>query len=292
MALEDRYEPGRRDLLRVTLAQVDCRLGDVEANLCRANEVLTQALEDRADLVVFPELSLTGYTQGRVSEDVSLDADDSRIGPLLCRNGDTAMVVGFSEAGRLHTYNSAAYIGPTVRHVHRKLYLPTYGTFEERKHFSPGQAMRAFDTPFGPMAILICNDLWQPMLPFLAVQDGARVLLIPSNSSRTGFPGAADMQREWRDINRFYARMLESYVIFVNRVGTEDELGFWGGSQVVDPWGEILFEAPLDEPAVMTVEIDLQRVRLRRREMPLVKEARLALLAREIERLSAEGGDL
>ncbi len=279
-------------ILRVTLAQVDCTLGDVEANLRRADEVLSQAVEERADLVVFPELSLTGYTVGRVSEDVSLDADDSRIGPLLRRNGDTAMVVGFSEAGRLHTYNSAAYLSPSVRHVHRKLYLPTYGSFEERKHFSPGQAMRAFDTPFGPMAILICNDLWQPMLPFLAVQDGARVLLIPANSSRGGFPGSADMQREWRDINRFYARMLESYVIFVNRVGNEEELGFWGGSQIVDPWGEILFEAPLDEPAVATVEIDLNRVRRRRREMPLVKEARLALLAREIERLSAEGGDL
>ncbi len=283
----------RGDVLRVTLAQVDCTLGDVEANLRRAGEVLAQAHEEQADLVVFPELSLTGYSVGQVSEDLSRETVDDQIAPLLRGDGARAVVVGFSEAGRLHTYNSAAYIeGASLRHVHRKLYLPTYGSFEERKHFSPGQAMRAFDTSFGPMAILICNDVWQPMLPFLAVQDGARVLLVPANSSRTRFPGLTDMPREWRDINRFHARMLESYVIFVNRVGTEDEFGFWGGSHVIDPWGEIVCEAPLDEPAVLTVGLNLHDVRRRRREMPLVKEARLALLAREVERLSSEGGDV
>ena len=275
--------------LRVTLAQVDCTLGDVEANLRRAGEVLARARSERADLVVFPELSLTGYPIGPAGEDISQEA----VATLLRTDGTPAVVVGFSEAGRLHTYNSAAYIeGGSLRHVHRKLYLPTYGSFEERKHFSPGQAMRAFDTRFGPMAILICNDVWQPMLPFLAVQDGGRVLLVPANSSRTRFPGLTDMPREWRDINRFHARMLESYVVFVNRVGTEGEFGFWGGSHVIDPWGDVVCEAPLDEPAVLTVELDLLNVRRRRREMPLVKEARLALLAREVERLSEEGGDV
>jgi predicted amidohydrolase len=286
-------DTGRRRAVRVTLAQIDCSLGDVQANLARAADVLAQARDEQADLVVFPELSLTGYSLGQVDEDTSLEAVDEEMAPMLGENGSMSVVVGFSEAGRLHTYNSAAYIeGGALRHLHRKLYLPTYGSFEERKHFSPGQALRAFETRFGPMAILICNDLWQPMLPFLAVQDGARVMLVPANSSRQRFPGVADMPREWRDINRFHARMLESFVIFVNRVGTEGELVFWGGSHVVDPWGEIVYEAPLDQPAVATVEFDLDAVRRRRREMPLVKEARLALLAREVDRLAAEGGDL
>ena len=286
-------DSGRRRSIRVTLAQVDCTLGDVHANLERAAAVLVQARDEGADLVVFPELSLTGYSLGQVPEDTSLEAVDEEMAPMLGQGGETSVVVGFSEAGRLHTYNTAAYIEDGVlRHLHRKLYLPTYGRFEERKIFSPGQALRAFETRFGPMAILICNDLWQPMLPFLAVQDGARVMLVPANSSRQRFPGVADMPSEWRDINRFHARMFESYVIFVNRVGTEGELAFWGGSHVIDPWGEIIGEAPLDEPAVMTVEFDLDAVRRRRREMPLVKEARLALLAREVDRLAAEGGDL
>ena len=283
---------GRARFLRVTIAQIDCTLGDVDANLRVAREVVERARADRSHLVVFPELSLTGYSLGRVSEDVSLEAVDEEIAGLLGPDRDLAVVVGFAEAGRLHTYNSAAYIRDGgLGHVHRKLYLPTYGLFEERKHFSPGQSLRAFETPFGPMAVLICNDVWQPALPFLAVQDGARVLIVPANSSLNRFPGAADMQREWRDINRFYARMLESYVVFVNRIGTKGELDFWGGSHVMDPWGELVVEAPLHEPAAITVELDLDNVRRRRRDMPLVKEARLALLNREIERLTAEGGD-
>jgi predicted amidohydrolase len=281
--------PQRSRRLRVALAQVDCTLGELGDNLRRTSAALEQARGQGADLVVFPELNLTGYSIGRLDEDVSLDD----VAPLLDGDEQTAVVVGFAEAGRLHTYNSAAYLqGGDVRHVHRKLSLPTYGVFEERKHFSPGQAMRAFDTPFGRMAILLCYDAWQPMLPFLAVQDGARLLIVPANSSREGFPGAAGLPEEWRTINHFYARMLESYVVFVNRVGREGELTFWGGSQVVDPYGATVHEAPLDEESVTTVELDLDVVRRRRHEMPLVKEARLALLAREIERLAAEGGDL
>ena len=279
--------------MRVTVAQIDCALGDLAGNLERAAAVLDQARDERSDLVVFPELSLTGYSIAQVGEDVSLQAIDETFSPLLERDGSPSAVVGFAEAGRLHTYNSAAYLrGPELVHIHRKLYLPTYGAYEERKHFSPGQAMRAFETPFGLAAILICNDLWQPMLPFLAVQDGAQVLLVPSNSSRNAFPGLADMQPEWRAINRFHARMLESYLVFVNRVGCEGDLAFWGGSQVLDPWGEVVWEAPLEVETIETVELDLNNVRRRRREMPLVKEARLALLAREIDRLAAEGGDL
>jgi predicted amidohydrolase len=283
----------RRHVLRVAIAQVDCALGDVEDNVRRTGAALEQARAERADLVVFPELNLTGYSLGQVADDISLAAVDEELAALLEGDGRMSAVVGFAEAGRLHTYNSAAYVeGGTTRHLHRKLYLPTYGAFEERKHFSPGQAMRAFDTPFGRMAILVCNDMWQPMLPFLAVQDGAQILLVPANSSRQRFPGVADMPQEWRDINRFHARMLESYVVFVNRVGTEGELTFWGGSQVVDPYGTTVYEAPFDAPSLAVVEIDLGLVRRRRREMPLVREARLALLSREIDRLSAEGGDL
>ena len=283
----------RPRLVRIALAQVDCALGDLEQNVARAREVIERARAQGADVVVFPELSLSGYSLGQVHEDISLEAVDDQIALGLGNDAGLGVVVGFVEAGRLHTYNSAAYIeGGVLIHVHRKLYLPTYGVYDERKHFSPGQAMRAFDTDFGPMAVLICNDVWQPALPFIAVQDGARVIIVPANSARNRFPGGADMQREWRDINRFHARMLESYVVFVNRIGTEGELEFWGGSHVVDPWGEIVAEAPLDESALLMVELDLEQVRRRRREMPLVKEARLALIHREIERLASEGGDL
>ena len=186
----------RHQAIRIALAQVDCTLGDLEDNLRRTGEAIEHARADGADLVVFPELNLTGYSLGRLTEDVAVDGLDGDLAPFLEGDGRTGVVVGFVESGRLHTYNSAAYLQEGVaRHVHRKLYLPTYGVWEERKHFSPGQALRAFDTPFGRMAILICNDVWQPMLPFLAVQDGARVLIVPAASSGQRFPGIADLPR-------------------------------------------------------------------------------------------------
>jgi predicted amidohydrolase len=282
---------GARDrTVRVTLGQVEPVLGDVSENLRRTHEVLGRARSQGADLVVLPELMLTGYALGHVSEDVTRSVDDPEIVKLAEAADGLGCVVGFAEAGRVHTYNSAAYLeGGEVRHVHRKLYLPTYDIWEERKHFTPGGAMRSFDTDsIGRVAILICSDAWQPALAVLAVQDGARMLIVPANSTRR-LPA---IQEEWRDVNRFYARILECYVVFVNRVGEEHELSFWGGSHVYDPWGELVAEAPADEPALLTVDLDLGGVRRRRREMPLVKEARLALLSRELNRLAAEGGDL
>jgi predicted amidohydrolase len=278
--------PARDGIVRVALAQVDCALGDVAANARAVRATLAAA--PYAQLVVFPELTLTGYRLGRVAADVSLPAGDPALAGLGAE-ADGAFVVGFAEAGALHTYNSAAYVeGGAVRHVHRKVFLPTYDIWEERKHFTAGARMRAFDTRFGRMAILLCADAWQPALAVVAVQDGARVLVVPAASTAR----RPDIEETWRDITRFYARTLQCYVVFVNRVGEEPGLRFWGGSHVFAPGGELVGEAPRDEPALLRVDIDLDAVRRVRREMPLVKEARLALLSRELERLVADGGDL
>jgi predicted amidohydrolase len=280
--------------MRVALAQIDCVLGDTDENLRRAKEVVVEARDRGADLTVFPELSLSGYALGELGDDVAIEAQSKPIISLAEEAGEMAVVVGFCEERRgFHTYNSAAYLeGGSLLHVHRKLYLPNYRIYEERKHYNPGQSMRAFDTRLGRMAMLICNDAWQPFLPFIAVQDGAQVLIIPADSGSYPYPELLDTKEYWRDITRFYARMLESYVVFANRVGKQDELVFWGYSHVVDPWGTVVVEGPGHEEALITVDIDLGNVRRRRREVPLVKEARLALLARELNRLAEEGGDL
>lgn len=279
--------------MRIALAQASCELGDLDANLQRAAEIAEQAQNEQADLVVYPELFLTGYQLGSVNEDVSLTARDERLEELGQVAPDVDLCLGYLEDGLgVHTYNAAGYYDREgLRHTHRKLYLPTYDIFEERKFFSPGQQMRAYDTRHGRMATLICNDAWQPHLVFLAVQDGARVLLVPTNSAQSRFPERYDSRTYWRDITVFYARMFQCYVVFVNRVGRERELEFWGGSHVVDPWGRIVASAPDDEEALTMVDIDLAAVRKRRREVPLVREARLGLLAREANRLAEEGGD-
>lgn len=279
--------------LRVALAQVDCALGDLEENARRAREAIARARADGADLVVFPELSLSGYALGAVAADVALRPDDPTLMGLADGAGDVGIIVGFAEDGPVHTYNSAVHLqGGSLVHLQRKAYLPTYGRFEEHKHFRPGQALRAYDTPWGRFAMLICNDAWQPPLPFLAVHDGARVLIVPTCSSLE--PGAgtdpATIHEDWADLLRFHARFLQTWVVFVNRVGEEAGVTFWGGSRVIDPWGRTVVEAPHGEPALVCADLDLAAVRRARRAMPLVKEPRLDLLTREFNRLAADGG--
>ncbi|MGI8531985.1 MAG: nitrilase-related carbon-nitrogen hydrolase [Geodermatophilaceae bacterium] len=280
--------------MRVAVAQVDCTLGDIDANVERAIKSVAAARAENVDLLIFPELSLSGYSVGEVEEDLGIRASDPRLSRLAAEAGPMGLLVGFCEDGAgVHTYNSAAYFQDGVLvHVHRKLYLPTYDIFEERKHFSPGQQLRAFDTSQDRCAILTCNDAWQPMLAFLAVQDGARLLLMPTSSAQSRFPQRYDSPTYWRDITTFYGRMFQVYVVFANRVGREGELAFWGGSHVVDPWGTVVAEAAVDRPDLLVVDLDLASVRRRRREVPLVREARLGMVLREVQRLVEEGGDL
>jgi predicted amidohydrolase len=281
--------------VRISLAQLDSRLGDIDANIDRAQAAVATAVAESTDLIVLPELFLSGYSVGEVDADLSMRPDDPRIEKLARSAGAAGLAVGFVEAGPPgpHTYNSTAYYeAGRLVHVHRKLYLPAYAPFEERNHFTPGPRLRAFDAgPDTRMAVLCCNDAWQPQLAFLAVQDGAHVLLVPAASAQSRFPQHYESDEYWHDITRFYGRMFQVFVVFVNRAGSEAGLNFWGGSHVVDPWGNVVAEASAAEQ-VLTTEITLADVRRRRRQVPLVKEARLGLLRREIERLVEEGGDL
>src|SRR2546423_9637405 len=171
--------------MRIALAQLDSRLGDVAANARRASAAADEARAGAAELIVSPELQLSGYAADATGADAALSADDA----VAYAGGDTALVC-FHERDRGSHYNSAAYVedGAPV-HVHRKLYLPDYAPFNEDARFEPGETMRAFDTALGRMAVLICNDAWQPFLPALAAQDGAEILLVPSASS-TAVPEA------------------------------------------------------------------------------------------------------
>jgi predicted amidohydrolase len=281
---------GGCSMARIALAQVDVALGDVAANIAHAHDMVNDAATQGADLVMFPELALHGYALGQAGGDRSLRADDARLASLAESGAD--VLVGFHEDGGVRRYNSAAYLAPDgVRHVHRKLYLPNYLAWEERKHASPGQFLRAFDTRIGRMGTLICNDAWQPVLPWLVTQDGAEVLLVPANSAAGLGPELLDVIDYWRDLLRFIARMQQCWVIFCNRVGTEAGARFWGGSRVLDPGGHVVAEAPLWEPDLVVADIDVPVVHRRRHELPLIAEARLGLIGRELARLIDEGGD-
>ncbi|MFI5662746.1 nitrilase-related carbon-nitrogen hydrolase [Streptomyces sp. NPDC051684] len=279
--------------MRVALAQTDCELGDVDANLDTAREQIAQAKAQGADLVVFPELSLHGYHLGGLKSDTSIATNDPRLLGLTSPDGPDVMV-GLHEHTSLRAYNTSAYYaGGALLHAHRKLYLPNYLAWEERKHVSPGQHSRAYDLPgeHGRAATLVCNDAWQPVLPWLAVQDGAEVLFVPANSAATLDPEAMDTTLYWDTLLSYTAKMLQCWVVFVNRVGNENGASFWGGSRVVDPRGTVVAQAPQWEPGLVTVDLDLHEARRQRRAVPLVAEARLGLVDREVRRLIDEGGD-
>jgi predicted amidohydrolase len=272
---------GYNPRVRIALAQLDAVLGDVEANLERARAAIAEATASGADLVVFPELYLSGYALRGVAEDTARVAADVAAhlrGPAL---------VGFHEADGESRHNSAAYVAVgAVVHTQRKLYLVDYEPFGEDELFAPGSELRAFDTPLGRFATLICNDAWQPFLPFVATQDGADVLFVPSCSS-TVVPEA---EAYWYELTRFHARMLQCFVVFVNRVGSEGGFTFWGGSHVVAPDGKALAEAPRSEEAIVYADLDLEQVHERRRRLTIVGDPRLDLVRAELERLVRNRG--
>jgi N-carbamoylputrescine amidase len=274
--------------LRVAVAQMEVALGDVPSNTKEALRLIAEARALGAGLVVLPELSLSGYSLGKTDRDTALAADGAVMNRLAAAAGACVVAVGFAERDGPRTYNSVALLQRNaVQHLQRKLTLPTYDRFEEHKHFWPGQRLRACDLLGARAAVLICNDAWHPVLPFLAVQDGAEILIVPANSSTA--PGATDREAEWEghweDILRFHARVLQCYVVYANRVGTEAGAAFYGGSLVMDPEGRRLAAGKRFDPDLLIADLDLSYLRALRRRFPLQKDARLELVHRETARL-------
>jgi predicted amidohydrolase len=274
---------------RLAVAQIAPTLGDLEKNLTLHEKMARQAIEQSANLLVFPELSLTGYFLKDQVPSVALRSDS----PLLQRfrelSSRVAMVLGFVEEAPDHRfYNAAAYLeGGEIRHIHRKVYLPTYGIFDEARYLAAGDRVRAFDTALGRMAILICEDLWHPAAPAIAAWDGAEILICPSASPGRGLGQAEPFQNAttWERTLRTCGDLLTSYVVYANRVGYEDGACFWGGSEVVTPGGETLAKARYLEEDLLLAEMDPGGLRRARMANPLLRDERMELTLRELSRI-------
>jgi predicted amidohydrolase len=281
--------------LTLALAQINTCLGDVETNLEKHLSLVEQACADGADLLIFPELSLTGYGLQDLASAVSHQPteDDPIFRRLLQVSRDIDMVVGFVDEDRRHRFFIAgAYLSKgQVVHVHHKVYLPTYGLFDEGRFFAWGDAVRAFDTRFGRMGILICEDFWHASPPYLLWLDGADVLLFTSASPGRGLRDETKLESaRWVEhINRAYASLFTSFVAHANRVGYEDGLHFWGGSTVFDPNGELLVKGPYHQEALSLVDIDLNQLHRTRARLPLLRDERTALVMREMNRIFMQG---
>jgi len=278
--------------INLALAQINTRLGDVQANLEKHLALIDQARRDGADLLVFPELSLTGYALQDLAAAVALRAEPENpvFDRLLHASRDLDLVVGFVDEDRRHRfYIASAYLsGGKVLHVHHKVYLPTYGLFDEGRFFAWGEAVRAFDTRFGRVGLLICEDFWHASPPYLLWLDGAELLIFTSSSPGRGLSEEPQLESaRWVEhINRAYASLFTAFVAHANRVGYEDGLHFWGGSTLFDPNGALLARGPFDEEAVTMCEVDLSQLHHTRTRLPLLRDERTALVRRELERIS------
>lgn len=264
-------------------------LGDLEKNFPAYAQAVESARASGAELVVFPELALTGYFLRDVVPDVAIPFDGPQMGRITDAARGIDVIVGLVEESRDHRfYNSVVYIHEgRILHVHRKVYLPTYGLFDEQRYFAAGDAIRSFDTRLGRMGILICEDMWHLSAGLILGLGSIEFLIAPSASPGRGLDAEDTFQssRTWRQLVQVYAKFFGIFVIFANRVGFEDGVNFWGGSHVVCPGGQVVAEAPEFEKFVLQARIDKSELRRERIYSPLGRDEKLALTVAELERI-------
>jgi NAD+ synthase (glutamine-hydrolysing) len=274
----------------IALAQIDSVLGDLPRNIKKHIEFIHKAKDGGADLVVFPELSLSGYSIKDSNWDLALRTADTRqLKPLIDASKDISIIAGcVEESDDYGMYNSAfLFENGTVSSVHKKVYLPTYGMFEELRYFSPGDSVKAFESSVGRIGVLVCEDLWHLPLPYLLTQDGAQVIIgIAASPTRlSGEQVKSQNSQVNSEQHKAYARLLSSYVVFCNRVGFEDGVNFWGGSEVVAPNGDIVVQAAMFDEDIVFAEIQEQEVRRARRFSRHVLDDDPRLVQRELKRI-------
>jgi len=285
--------------LRIALAQLAPQLGLLDANFARHHELLVEARAAGAGLIVYPELGLTGYHLQDLAAEVAMRADDPRLLALAAETVGCSAVVSFVEESTDHRLFIAAALleDGGVRHVHRKLYLPTYGLFDERRFFAAGDALRAVPSRLGlGVGLAICEDFWHLNVPALLALDGAQILVnvasSPGRDVAAVNAGGLGTAVSWRTLLRTYAQLTTSVVVFCNRVGVDESVSFWGGSMVLGPSGDVIAEGPLYDEALVLADVPLADVRRERIGLPLLRDERPELLARELGRIVAERAGL
>ena len=280
---------------KVGIAQINPKLGDLRSNLGLYEENIRQGVKHGLDLVLFPELSLTGYFLRDMVPSVALKLSSPEVANLKKLSRELPFVAGLvEESADYRFYNAAVYFDAgEIIHVHRKVYLPTYGMFDEQRYFARGDRIRAFDTRWGRCALLICEDLWHPSTVYLAALDGALGVLCPSSSPLRGITeGQAqdDNARYWEMINRMYAETFGLFIVYGNRTGFEDGVGFWGGSEILDPFGQRIAKARYYEDEFIAGEVNLETVRRKRSMSPLLRDEDLDLTINELMRIRERPG--
>ena len=295
--------------MRIRVFQTAPKLLDLQANLDQVVDLIRQGCQEGAQLNIFPELALTGYFVSKRYHEVALRLDSPEVERLAQASQGTAAVVGFIEEGpSMNFYNSAlVLVDGELVYSYRKLNLPNYGDFEERKIFSPGSRVRVFRLHGYTVAVLICNDMWHPNMPYLAVTQKADIIVTIINSSESAMGDEFSNIESWEVINKFYARIFGIYLVCVNRVGLEQILSrpplvlpeemaangkagseahrFWGGSEIINPFGQVMAKAALFETDTISADLERELLRKKRILLPYLRQDDPYFTKRELDRI-------
>lgn len=280
--------------MRLAMAQTNPVLGDVKANLTKMLELMDE-YSGQADLLVFPELSLTGYMLKNQLYDVAITVDSPEM-EAVCQASkelNINVMFGFVEdwtGNRI--YNSAAFIKDgEVNSIQRKIYPTTYGIFEEGKYFARGKKVRTSTMNPFTTSMLICNDLWHPSLPHIAAHKHTSLLVGLINSPEGGLGSTYSSSIGWERVGQFYAGIYGCYVVIVNRVGQEGDISFYGNSKVIDPYGHVIEQCPFNDEATQVVELDIQKVKELRKILPIMRDEDIELTLRHYKEIATDEND-
>jgi NAD+ synthase (glutamine-hydrolysing) len=271
----------------VAIAQIAPGLGKLGANIAKHVSLIERAREQGAGLIVFPELSLTGYTVRDMNFELCLRPDDARLQVFRDLSEHLTIILGGVEESDVYgVYNSAFVFDRGVCTTYRKIYPPDYGIFEEGRYFLRGESAALIDTRLGRLGVLVCEDLWHVSLPLLQALDGAELICVisasPTRLPAAGLPTLPEINSEQ---HRSLCRLLSVNMVFVNRVGYEDGVNFWGGSEVIDASGRVLYAAGTREEELGFAAVSSDSLRYARRESRHILDEDPYLLQRELARI-------
>lgn len=249
--------------VNVRVVQHRPALGDLAANIDEHREMIVEAAGDAVDVIVFSELSLTGYALRDLVAAVALDSAHP-LWPVVCELSESIdVVLGYVERGnRGEIYNATGYFhAGELLHRRRKVHLPTYGPFQEGRFFAAGFALDSFDAPWGRAALAVCEEIWHPGTIAALARNGVAMIFATANApGRIPVDGGWESHRAWRRLVAAYARRHAAWVPFASRIGYEEGFIFGGGSAVFAPDGSMAGEAGFLEPAQITAQCAPQSV--------------------------------
>lgn len=275
---------------KLRIVQSDCTLANFDENLESHVKAIEQAIRDGVEAIVFPELSLTGYNVQDAAQDMAMHIEDSRLAPLRELSREITVICGGIELSDDYgVYNSAFMFEDGIgKSVHRKIYLPTYGMFEELRYFSAGRQVEAVTSRrLGKIGVAICEDFWHMSVPYLLAHQGAKLLLVLMSSPLRLSPGEGmpSIVSQWQTIASTSAFLFSCYVACVNRVGNEDSFTYWGNSALTAPDGSNVASAPMFSEHQLDALIDYSLVKRVRLQSSHFLDEDIKLFASELEDL-------